>query len=173
MNGTTQYVSNSSFVWTAGQPVTVLLWRKVAACTASGAFGMQSTGTDRFGAHLPYSNCVAYWDYGDFQTTGRISTDYTPYLGKWVRLALVSAGSAGTFKGIYLNGTLVASAPSSGAPTTLTTLEVGRWTLSTGTLYDPGSVDDFRVENRVWSAAEILTDYRQAAMARRHRVSLR
>jgi len=175
MNGTTQYVTTASFVWTAGQPVTVLLWRKVTAGGVTGAFGAHSTVVqDRFGAHLPYSDNVCYWDYGDWHTTGRVSVDCTPYLGRWVRFALVSSGTGGTFKGIYANGTLLASAASSGAPTAnLTIFDVGRWVNESGTYYDPGSVDDFRLENRAWSAAEILTEYRQVATVRRHRVSMR
>jgi len=175
MDGVSQYVTTGSLVWTAGQPVTVLLWIKATACTASGAFGAHSAVVqDRFGAHLPYSDCVAYFDYGDWHTTGRISVDFTPYLGRWTRVALVSSGNGGTFKGIYANGVLAASGTSSGAPTTnLTTLDVGRWQQESGTLYEAASLDNFSVENRVWSAAEILSDYRQQAMARRHRVSLR
>lgn len=175
MNGTTQYVTTGSLVWTVGQPVTVLLWHKVTAGGATGAFGVHSTIVqDRFGAHLPYSDNVCYWDYGNWQTTGRISVDCTPYLGRWTRFALVSAGTTGAFKAIYINGVLAASAAASGGPTAaLTTLDVGRWVNESGTYYDPGSVDDVRLDNRVWSAAEILTEYRTSAMARRHRVSLR
>jgi len=175
MNGVSQYVTTGTLVWTAGQPVTVLLWIKAASCTASGAFGAPSAAVqDRFGAHLPYSDCVAYFDYGDWHTTGRISVDFTPYLGKWTRVALVSSGTGGSFKALYFNGVLAASGASSGAPTTpLTALDVGRWQQESGTLYEAASFDNVSVENRVWSAAEILSDYRQQAMARRHRVSLR
>ena len=175
MNGTTQYVTTGSLIWTAGQPVTVLLWIKAASCTASGAFGAPNTAVqDRFGAHLPWSDCVVYFDYGDWRTTGRISVDFTPYLGKWTRVALVSSGPGGSFKAIYFNGVLAASGTSSDGPTiNLTTLDVGRWPQESGTLYEAASLDNFRVENRVWSAAEILSDYRQQAMARRHRISQR
>jgi len=89
-------------------------------------------------------------------------------------VALVSSGPGGSFKAIYFNGVLAASGTSSGAPTSnLPTLDVGRWPQESGTLYEAASLDNFRVENRVWSAAEILSDYRQQAMARRHRVSMR
>jgi hypothetical protein len=175
MNGTTQYVTTTTMVWTAGQPVTVLLWRKVTAGGVTGAFGAHSTAVqDRFGAHLPYSDNTCYWDYGDWHTVGRVSVDCTPYLGRWVRFALVSSGATSSFRGIYANGALLASAPSSTAPLVdLTVFDVGRWVNESGTYYDPGSVDDFRLDSRVWSAAEILTDYRQSATVRRHRVSMR
>jgi len=175
MNGVAQYVTTATMVWTAGQPVTVLLWRKVTAGGVTGAFGAHSAAVqDRFGAHLPYSDNVCYWDYGDWHTVGRVSVDCTPYLGRWVRFALVSSGATSSVRAIYANGALVASAPSSTAPTVdLTVFDVGRWVNESGTYYDPGSVDDFRLDNRVWSAAEILTDYRQSATVRRHRVSMR
>lgn len=174
-NGASQYVTTSAMTWLPGQPVTVLLWRKVTACTANGTFGMETPGTtQRFGAHIPYSNCILYFDYGDRNTTGRIFTDYTPYVGRWTRVALVSAGTSGAFKAIYLNGVLATSQPSSDAPTqTMTSFDVGRWLLDTGALDDTGSIDDFRLDNRVWSAAEILTDYRQTSTVRRHRIQLR
>ena len=169
-NGTSQYVNNATYAWPSNQAVTVMFWINTPGGQEAGAFGMV-TGNDavRFGAHVPWNDNNLYWDYGEWATTGRISVDFTTYLNKWTHVALVASGT-GNLKAIYLNGQLVNSSGSSGTPSqTLTGLEVGRWTAgATTTYYQPGLIDDFRIETRAWSAAEILADYRRASRAKRH-----
>jgi len=173
-DGMSQYVTQTALAWAPNQAVTVLLWVKSApTCLATGGFGFHTTGQERFGAHMPYSNCNFYWDYGDWQTNGRVIVDFTPYLGKWTRVALVSSGATATFQGVYFNGQLVGSHPTSmGLSSPLTTLDVGRWSLGSADFYYTGSLDDVQIENRLWSAAEILADYRRASTVRRHRMNL-
>jgi len=176
-DGTTQYVKADSFIWQPGQAVTVVFWVNKTPGPPSGAFGMRFVGSERFGAHVAYStgDTTLYWDYGSFTGAGRLLVDFTPYLGQWTHVALVSAGSAGAFKAIYLNGVQVASAANSSAPSSaMTGIDLGRWVLETGTLYDSGSYDDFKLENRVWSPAEIAADFAQgSSVARRRAMVLR
>jgi len=168
-NGSSQYVQQTSYAWPSNQSVTVFLWVNTPGGTNGGAFGVITTDANvRFGAHIPHGDNVLYWDYGQWATTGRIFTNFMPYLNKWTHVALVASGTS-NFKAIYLNGQLATSSTSSGVPsTTLTGLEVGRWQDGSETLYHTGSIDDFRIETRVWSAAEILADYRRGARASRH-----
>ncbi len=90
-----------------------------------------------------------YFDYGSY-AAGRISANYLPHLDKWTHVAFVSEGKGGSFKGIYLNGQLVAydSTSSDGPAIDLSGLGIGRY-------YHNGSVDDFRIWNKVRSTQEI------------------
>ena len=157
-DGVDDYVNDDNFSWSGGGPVTVTFWNyvKSADVQAASAFGVGQGNTYRFQAHAPYSNSMLFWDYGQ-GTIGRVGIDYTPYLNKWTHIALVSMGVGGNFKGIYLNGVLVASGSVSDGPgTTMTGLKVGHAVLDTS-IYHKGNIDEFRIYNRVLSAAEIQT----------------
>lgn len=150
-------VSVPTFSWPTGGPVTVAFWNNVATAQVqnSSAFSVGNTDNpNRFQAHAPWSDKNIYWDYGDIGANGRISTNYTAYLDKWTHVALVSGGAGGTFKAIYLDGVLAASATTSGGPAiALTGVNIGRWPGSG--LDHKGLIDDFRIYNRMLSAAEI------------------
>ena len=164
-NGSTQYVSNTALPWTTGQSITVALWVKTPGGTPGGAFSV-GMATNRIGAHIPYSDNVLYWDYGPSFPAARITTNFAPYLNKWTHVALVSNGT--NFKGIYLNGQLVTSDTSAGAPTVaLTGVEVGRYNVGGGIAWHTGLIRDFRLYNTVLTTAEIQALYYTTARVRR------
>jgi hypothetical protein len=153
-NGTSAYVNVPTFSWpTGGGPVTVSFWNYVTTPQVSSAFTVGSVDSpSRFQTHAPWSDGKIYWDYGDLNANGRISTDYLTKVNKWTHVALVSAGKGGAFKAIYLDGAVAAAAATSDGPTQgLTGLNIGRW----GSSYHKGLIDDFRIYNRVLSASEI------------------
>jgi hypothetical protein len=98
-----------------GCPITVEFWNRVDAGKVSTSFMLGSNAAHRISSHTPWIDNILYWDYGN-TIAGRIAVDYTPYLGKWTHVALVSAGNGGNFRGIYLDGVLVASINSSDGP---------------------------------------------------------
>jgi hypothetical protein len=158
VNGSTQYVSNDALQWPAGQPITVALWVKTSGGTEGGAFSVGGS-TERAGAHVPYSDNRLYWDYGASLLTGRLSTDFTPYLRSWTHVVFASNGT--DFQAIYLNGALVASQTVANAPLTgLTGLEIGRYKVGTvGTAWYTGAINDFRLYTSVLTAPEITALY--------------
>jgi hypothetical protein len=169
-NGTSQWVDSTTFTWAANQPVTVQFWLKASACVQTGC-GFLSVGfaasPNRFGAEIWTDNFLN-WDYGTCcgAGTNRVQLAFAPYLGQWVYVTLVS-DTVG-FQGIYINGVLASSISTAGAPTIqLTGLDVGRRQTS-DIFYQAAQIDNFRMENRAWSAAEILTEYRRAAAVPRH-----
>jgi len=152
-NGVDQYVTNTSFAWPSAQPVTASVWVKTAGGTPNGTFNVGG-GADHLGAHIPYSDNILYWDHGPSFITGRLTADFTPYLGKWTHVALVSNGT--TFRGIYINGALVdSSTTTSTAPGALTGVELGRYNLPGGAYYQTGQLDDFQLYNTVLTATDI------------------
>ena len=79
------------------------------------------------GLHISYSDGMLSWDYGKCQTEGRLSIDFTPYFGKWTHVALVSSGTLGTFKWLYLHGMEVQTrAAVGGSVSGVTGLDLGR-----------------------------------------------
>jgi len=156
-NGTGANVSVPGFSWPVGGAVTIAYWNNVTTAQVqnSSAFTVGNMDNEnRFHVHGPWGDKALYWDYGNINTNGRISTDYTGYLDKWTHVALVSEGIGGAFKAIYLDGVLKASATSSNGPTAaLTGLFIGGW--PGASLNHRGLMDDFRIYDRVLTLAEI------------------
>jgi hypothetical protein len=156
-NGTGANVSVPGFSWAAGGPVTVAFWNNVTTAQVqnSSAFTVGNLNNEnRFHVHAPWSDKNIYWDYGNLGANGRISTNYTAFLDKWTHVALVSEGTGGAFKAIYLDGTLAASATSSNGPTAaLSGLFIGSW--PGVSLHHRGLIDDFRIYDRVLTLSEI------------------
>jgi Concanavalin A-like lectin/glucanases superfamily/Carbohydrate binding domain len=156
-NGTSQYVTNTSLAWPAAQPVSVVLWVKIAGSTANGTFNVGGA-TTRLAGHITWSDNILYWDVYD-AGAGRLSTPFSAYLNQWTHVALVNNGS--NFRAIYINGALAAS-NTVGAPTNpaLTGVELGRYTVGgLATYYHTGQLDDFRIYKGVLSAADISALY--------------
>jgi hypothetical protein len=152
-DGSSDWVEVSAFAWPSGGPVTVAFWNFVGpgdvkkAC----AFGVGGDDRNRLMAHGPWEDRKLYWDYGNLHAKGRVTFDYSGCLGKWTHVALVSEGNGGKFKGIYIDGALVASAKEcEGSTVPLQGLKIGRW-------FDghKGRIDDFRIYTRVLDPAEI------------------
>ncbi len=164
-DGVNDYVNASTFSWLGG-PVTVSFWNYVASTPGDGAsaFGADTNDTIRFQAHVPWSDGSVYWDYGDLSGSGRISTSYAAHIGKWTYVTLVSAGNGGNYKAIYFDGVLAASEASSDSPTSFSNMLIGAFNNNASSIvyYHPGTIDDFRIYNRVLSESEIKQLYNLA-----------
>lgn len=154
-DGADDVVDVATTPWPAtGGPVTVAFWNFVptGGVQNSSAFTLGADGNERFQAHAPWGDNILYWDYGNIGGAGRISVDYAPRINLWTHVALVSEGNGGAFKGIYINGALAASAATSDGPDiALTGLQIGSW----GGTRHRGQIDDFRIYDRVLTAAQI------------------
>jgi hypothetical protein len=152
------YVSVPSFSWPTGGPVSVAYWGFVTTAQKSNG-ALFSAGNQenpsRFMIHGPWGDGNLYWDYGDLTGTGRILTSYASHFDKWVHVACVSAGNAGSYKAIYLNGVLAIedTGASDGPKAALSGLEIGRFQLDG--MEHQGLVDDFRIYDYVLTPAEI------------------
>jgi hypothetical protein len=166
-NGSNQDVECSSFSWTGTSAVTVSFWNLVTSAEEQDSFAFtvgNSAVTDphRFAASVPWGNGQLFWDYGANSTgTGRVAATYTPYLGAWTYVTLVSSGSADTYQAIYLNGTVNVSSSSSASSTVTGDLIVGAYPYATqyGPPYQNGNMDEFRISNVERSASWILAEY--------------
>lgn len=136
------------------EPVTVAFWNFVQTAAVSSAFGGR-TFPDSFQAHVPWSDGVLYWDYGDATGTGRISVDYTPYLGRWTHVALRSSGSQNVFKSISLNGIVVASAATSQGAVNAYNMYIGSTSGVSAPFFHNGKIGDFGLWRRLLDDSEI------------------
>ncbi|KAA0229397.1 hypothetical protein EDS67_11945 [candidate division KSB1 bacterium] len=156
-DGVNDDVTAPGFSWPTGGAITVEFWSYFASSdlqtSSSFSVGNQDT-PNRCQAHAPNPSGTLHWDYGDNTANGRVSANYMPYLDKWTHVALVSEGNGGTFKGIYLDGVLVASgAVSDGPNIALSGLTVGAWPLIN--YRHKGKIDEFRIWNVVRGQADI------------------
>jgi hypothetical protein len=138
-------------------PVTVSFWNYVPARPANhgSAFGGLGLGeTNRFQAHVPWVDDNIYWDYGNIAGNGRIATSYAAHYNKWTLVTLVSAGSAGNFKAIYLDGVLITYANSSDAPLSVSGFRIGSL-MEASAIYHTGAIDELRIYNRVLTQNDI------------------
>jgi hypothetical protein len=167
MDGTTSYVTNPLLSWPANQPITVALWINTVGGVAAGAFNLGGS-EQRAGAHIPWSDNVLYWDYGPSLLTGRLTVNFAPYLGQWTHVVLTA--NAANERAIWINGVRQATASAADAPTaTLTGIELGRYAVyGQDTVYQTGSMDDFRLYTYLLSDAEIVQLYRETAGRIRH-----
>ncbi len=149
---TSDRLTAASLDWRAGGPVSVEFWNYVKSADLASLQTALRVGADqvtnRFLIHAPYLDGNMYWDYGNINTSGRISLNYKPYLDKWTHVCVVSDGS--TFKAIYLDGQLVASSTVADSPKNLVGLNLG--------LNFLGRIDEFRLWNRVRSQEEIFAN---------------
>ncbi len=121
-----------------------------------------TTDPHRFSVSAPWGSTDIIWDYGINATgTGRVSANYTSYLGAWTYVTLVSTGSGNTYQAIYLNGAVAASASSSASSTVTGDLIVGAYPYANqyGPPYQNGNMDEFRISSVVRSASWILAEY--------------
>lgn len=160
-NGTNQYLSNASGpVFVAGSSITVSFWQlqTTADLQAASVFTIGNHETpDRIQAHAPYSDDTVYWDYGDFNSGGRISTSYASQIDKWSYVVL-RFDAATTAHTIFLDGASANTANSSNAPTiTNTGINIGAW--FGNSIFAKTKLDEFRVSHTARSADWITTEY--------------
>lgn len=109
IDDTPSIVRVPSFQW-RGREVTVEYWVYVDSADVRRSWIFNVGGSDssyRLSAHGPWNDRALYFDFGNYNGgAGRITVPFGDYLGKWTHVALVSNGR--DFKGIYLNGELVA-----------------------------------------------------------------
>lgn len=155
-SGAKGVATNADFTWNGG-PVTVEFWINVPSekLPSASAFsiGDPDVNRNRFQAHVPWSDKNLYWDYGNLDSNGRLVAYFGNHLDKWTHVALVSNGT--NLAAIYLDGEMVLSSTKASSPSALRKLSVGanvaQWTLK-------GSIDEFRIWNRVRTREEIRTN---------------
>jgi Concanavalin A-like lectin/glucanases superfamily len=161
-NGTNQYVGNTSFLLPAGSPITVSFWITTTPSTGDhGAFSIGTGGAgDDAACYVPAADTRVYCYYGG----SGLSVDYTAYVNQPTHVAFVSNGA--DFHGIYLNGVLANSNAAASAPTSdLTGITVGKYVTGGPTYWTLGTMDNFFLENRVLSAAEIMAQFQSVTHA--------
>ncbi len=142
--------------------VTVEFWQRVASLKSQSTFslGPDRPNTDnRLNAHVPWSDGTVYWDFGNWQTDGRLT--YTPppnsTVGVWQHWALVASQNANEMR-IYRNGVPVAQktgmSPRSPAGTADWELKIGSAEV-VGPYQFEGDLSEFRIWNVARTTSEI------------------
>ncbi len=166
-DGVDDYLKISNFGAVAPTTeVTVELWSKPDAAQQQFDFILNADNlTNRFSAHIPWSDGTVYWDFGNETTSGRLT--YTPppsspVAGSWQHFALVASQSGNVMK-IFRNGQLVASkvgmtpfVQSAGRD-----LLIGSSGLLGGSNY-AGQMDEIRIWNVARSDAQILANWNKS-----------
>lgn len=155
--GATGRLRASGFTWLASSGITVSAWVKDASATVNTLFSLgPSSGTDYGKAFVPYLDGNIYWDYNG-ESSGRISTSYAAFTGKWTHVVLVNNGV--NFKAIYCNGVLQTSGTTVASPPIATTgWQFGEWN---GGYHNNTAVQNARVWGRALNQAEITRLYRE------------
>jgi hypothetical protein len=159
-------VTNTTFPWTAGAPITVVAWVKTVGGTPTSNQGLFLGGTPgeesfSIGATLRNTQDQLEWYYGGWTAGGRLTWTWGPSLvGQWTRIGLTASGTSGSFRAIYVNGQRVASATNSIAPTgNRTGVILGRHNWSGVNEWCNCEVADFRMLDRTWTDQDALSDY--------------
>jgi len=140
--------------------VTVEFWLKVETVKNQVAFTLDpEQATNRFLAHVPWGDGLVLWDFGNWQTDGRLS--YSPPVAitnAWHHFAFVASRSGNAMRS-YRNGVLEASKTGSQVITRgAYDLLLGGIIAGTTTNCMRGQMDEFRVWNVARSQTEIQAD---------------
>jgi hypothetical protein len=91
----------------------VILVNKTNTVQNQTIFSEAMEGSNRMSSHLPWGDNNIYWDFGTYNVSGRVSTNWGTTAGKYHIWTLGSstgiATPSGTRKSIYRDGTLIAS----------------------------------------------------------------
>lgn len=138
-----------------GRASTVEYWSRVDSAqvmnSVSFMIGSADIPTNRFQAHAPWSDKNLYFDIGNWQESGRLSTSYASNIGLWTHVALVSNGHDSM--AIYYNGKLAAQSGMTSATGDLRQLTIGGNPFARN--YWKGTIRDFRVWNTMRSERQI------------------
>lgn len=144
--------------------ITASIWIKPTVAANNAIFTAQPDDTaNRFNVHLPYTGGGIYWDFGNISTTGRTSSAngfQASWYNNWSLFTFTSGASTG--QKIYRNGAVILSTATSSTFTRGTkTLDIGFHLANN--VYWSGSMDDFRIYDRVLTQQEILSLYNAGA----------
>ena len=138
-----------------GRAATVEYWSLVNADqvkqSVSFMIGEAMNDAKRFQAHAPWDDKNYYWDYGNVNDAGRVSTSYEKNLGVWTHVAVVSNGYDSM--AIYFNGQLAKRSSFTSAPGDLRKLTIGSNPYTN--FNHRGSMRDFRIWNVMRSERQI------------------
>jgi len=150
-------VGNSAVLKAMITNITVTAW--VNASNIAGGGDIVSTRQSGFGGYVfaiyPGGQPTFYADGGTYSHSGTfVSGSTTMLVNTWYLAAVTYDGQNVNF---YVNGSPAGSTPSTGTwGATINPFAIG---LSRATTWFSGSIDDVRVYNRAFSAAEILALY--------------
>jgi hypothetical protein len=152
-DGVDDYVDVPTISLPANSDYTIEFWSYVTTADLQAERAFLIYGSDIM-AHTPWADQGIYFDDHGVRVNG----SYASSMNKWTHVALVSTGTAGGFKGIYLDGVLIASNPTgSGANPASTSMRIGA-----GDLYHKGKIDEFRV----WSVKRTQTEIQSSMNSR-------
>lgn len=153
-NGANQYVEIPNFGAIAPiDEVTVEFWAYTDIVSQQSAFMLEpDQGTNRFSAHVLYSNGNTYWDFGNILDGGRDFAASPPVgLKSWAHYAFVASHS-GHYMRIYIDGSFFSGTSQ------MTPFQRGDYSLRIGgntNFFFHGMIDEFRVWNTALSDAQI------------------
>ena len=144
--------------------ITIEFWQKVDSAKIQSTFSQATYVAGAVcNAHVPYSDGVIYWDFGDITAGGRLS--YTPpesILGTWQHFALVASQSQNYMR-IYRNGVLEAE------KTGMTPLAVSYADFALGGgagLPFGGLLDEFTIYQSALTPQQVLDVYNAGAQGK-------
>ncbi len=137
--------------------ITIEFWQKVDSVKAQSTFNLSNdVGANRINAHVPWSDGLVYWDFGNISGgVGRLTySPPTSLVGQWHHWAMVSSVSD-SFMKIYLDGIQVAT------KTGASSFSRGARDLALGGDFNflDGSLSDVRVWNVARTASEISSNF--------------
>jgi hypothetical protein len=133
--------------------ITVEFWMKANADQLETIF-LAGGSTDMINCYFKGSDRTLNWYYGDPANNGGIKCDYTPYVGKWTHVALVSKGRGGNYKAIYLDGKKIVSDVYSNGPVSPSVCNLVFGKNPNGNNFR-GMIDEFRIWDRVLTETEL------------------
>jgi hypothetical protein len=159
-DGVNDYVSIPGFGASAPTTeITIEFWQQVSAVRQQLTFNLSPfQDNNRISAHVPFSDGVVYWDFGNRLAGGRLT--FTPpasIVGTWQHFAFV-ASQSGNYMRIYYNGGVYAEQKLGMTPFSRYDSD-----LEIGSSLEPfaGLIDEFRVWNVARSQAQILANMNQ------------
>jgi len=137
--------------------ITITLWARIDVVQQSSVIQAQPDDTsNRLNIHLPWGGGIIYWDFGDINAGGRLSTSWnSAWTDSWEHFTFVSENGVG--QKIYHNGSVIAS------DTDTDSFSKGTKNLIFGRAgsddYYDGKIDDVRIYDRALSDSEIRRNY--------------
>ena len=171
-NGSSDNISIPGQSIPTGNQITISFWTyggSTLPANNSIIGGHDASGNRVINIHLAWSDGTIYWDAGNSGTSSydRISkaVSASDYKGRWAYWTFTKDASTGSLK-IYLDGNLWHSG--TGFTRTLSSVTTAKIGSDSGsTVYYPGKVDEFKIDNIELTAEQIAEAYRAG---RDHRI---
>ena len=157
-DGVDDYLSTNIIPNLPTKEITIVVWQNVTLVKEQATLQLDSDDTsDRISTHIPWVDGIIYWDFGDINTTGRLTYAPSETITKTWQCFVLEASQSNNFMRIYRNGIEKANkasmSPYSGTPRKIT---LGQ---SEFTCYYAGFIAEVQLYNRVKAPEEIRAQY--------------